>query len=155
MAGAIISYQQTGEVSWKAVAGGAAAGAAIGLGSGAAIAYFAAGSATASTTAVGAGLFTSAAGTATAAGTGAGAAGAGRIWALNPFARGQLIEQLRGHNLPLSFPVIDRWLNGIATSIKSLNLAARSYQSVAALTRTVTGYINALSNFGGYGPGQV
>src|SRR5262249_27618175 len=51
-AGAYISYRQTGEVSWKAVAGGAVAGDAIGLGSGAGIAYFTAGSVTASTGAV-------------------------------------------------------------------------------------------------------
>jgi RHS repeat-associated protein len=48
-AGAIISYRQTGEVSWKAVAGGAAAGAAIGLGSGAGVAYFTTGTVLGST----------------------------------------------------------------------------------------------------------
>jgi RHS repeat-associated protein len=71
-AGAIISYKETGAVSWKAVAGGVAAGTAVGLGSGAGIAYFTAGTVTASTGAVAAGVGT--AFTTTTAALGGGAA---------------------------------------------------------------------------------
>jgi RHS repeat-associated protein len=69
-AGAYISYRNSGEVSWKAVAGGAAAGTAIGLGSGAGLAYFTAGSMTASTGAVAAGVGTTFTTTAAALGGG-------------------------------------------------------------------------------------
>jgi hypothetical protein len=40
-------------------------------------------------------------------------------------------------------------LNGIATSIKSIDLMAKSYQNIATLTRTVQGYVNTLANWQG------
>ena len=52
IAGGIISYIQSGEISWQAVATGAAIGCAIGLVGGAALAYATTGSITASTTVV-------------------------------------------------------------------------------------------------------
>jgi RHS repeat-associated protein len=70
-------------------------------------------------------------------------------WALPPLERGQAIEDTLGRNLPRSFPGIDRWVNGLATSIKSLDLNAVTYRNINALTGKVQGYINALADFQG------
>lgn len=79
----------------------------------------------------------------------AAAASADSVWSLNPFLRGQQIEQALGHNLPGNFPVIDRFAAGVATSIKSLNLDAATYQSESALARTLNSYVNKVAGFQG------
>ena len=71
------------------------------------------------------------------------------LWGLNPFARGNIIEQILGKNVPGNFPTIDRLLNGVATSIKSLNTTAQSYQDIGSLTSRVTSYITKIANFNG------
>jgi hypothetical protein len=71
------------------------------------------------------------------------------VWRLDPFARGRQIEQALGHNLPSNFPVIDRFENGLATSIKSLDLDAATYKSSATLNRTLTDYIDKVAEFKG------
>lgn len=70
------------------------------------------------------------------------------VWEMNPFRRGAAIENLLGRS-PQHFPVIDRFENGIATSIKSIDLSAVSYQNIGTLTSRVTGYINTLANWQG------
>lgn len=70
-------------------------------------------------------------------------------WTLPNLQRGQLIEDMLGRNLPRNFPVIDRWSNGVITSIKSLDLNAPTYQNIGALTSKVQGYIDAVANFQG------
>ena len=76
---------------------------------------------------------------------------ASKIWGLVPFARGQQIEQLLGHNLPQNFPVIDRFdfATGVATSIKSIDLNAPTYQNAAALTSRLNSYVNSVAGFQG------
>lgn len=74
---------------------------------------------------------------------------AGSVWSKPPVVRGEIIEKQLGSNLPRSFPVIDRLDNGVATSIKSLDLNAVSYQDPAVLTRTVRGYIDNVAKFNG------
>jgi filamentous hemagglutinin len=73
------------------------------------------------------------------------------VWKLPTFLRGVKIEMMIGRSpqLAQNFPVIDRWQNGMATSIKSLDLGAKSYQNIATLTRTVQGYVNTLANWQG------
>ena len=71
------------------------------------------------------------------------------VWRLTPFARGVAIENALGRNLPGNFPVIDRFSKGVATSIKSLDLGAKSYQNVRTLARTVRGYIDDVAAFNG------
>jgi filamentous hemagglutinin len=71
------------------------------------------------------------------------------VWQLPPFQRGTTIHQMLGENLPPNFPVIDRFMNGTATSIKTLNLSASTYQNIASLISKVQGYINSLVNFQG------
>jgi hypothetical protein len=71
------------------------------------------------------------------------------VWKLNPFERGQIIEQVIGHNLPNNFPVIDRFINGTATSIKSINLDSITYSNSRTLTRTLTGYVDEVAELQG------
>lgn len=73
----------------------------------------------------------------------------GGVWSLRPFARGVAIENALGRNLPYNFPVIDRFSGGVATSIKSIDLGAQTYQNVGKLQRTLTRYINAVAAFNG------
>jgi RHS repeat-associated protein len=72
-------------------------------------------------------------------------------WKMDNLTRGKIIESAIGRSPQRvqNFPTIDRFENGIATSIKSIDLTAKSYQSVETLTRTVQGYINALANWQG------
>ena len=71
------------------------------------------------------------------------------VWKLHPFERGQQIEQALGHNLPSNFPTIDRFENGIATSIKSVDLDAATYLTDATLNRTLIGYVDKAAAFNG------
>jgi RHS repeat-associated protein len=77
--------------------------------------------------------------------------GADSIWRLSPFERGWKAEGILGTNLAPNFPVIDRFTfsDGTATSIKSINLFANSYQNSATLNRTVQGYIGKLAGWNG------
>jgi hypothetical protein len=72
-------------------------------------------------------------------------------WALPALQRGQVIEQTLGRSpfLARNFPVIDRVVKGVVTSIKSIDLRAASYQNISTLTRTVQGYITKLANWQG------
>jgi RHS repeat-associated protein len=92
----------------------------------------------------------------TAAGAG-GLIGAGEasVWALPNFVRGEVIQRALGQNLPNNFPVIDRFVDGLATSIKSIDLNATTYQNVANLSRIVTGYVNDVARFAGQAWGNV
>jgi RHS repeat-associated protein len=71
------------------------------------------------------------------------------VWGLGWAARGQQIEAALGANLPSSFPVIDRFTNGIATSIKSMDLGATTYQSIGSLASKLNSYIDAVAGFAG------
>ena len=76
-------------------------------------------------------------------------------WSLNPFDRGRTIEEIllrklgiKGMKSP-NFPVIDSITGGIARSIKSLDVHAKTYQNTAALKRTLKGYVDKVSKFKG------
>ena len=82
--------------------------------------------------------------------SGAGAVSRGpSLFNLAPIARGNAIEQALGANLPRTFPVIDKFTNGVATSIKSIDLRAISYQNPARLGGRLTGYVDQLAGFNG------
>ncbi len=72
-------------------------------------------------------------------------------WPFGPSPRGFMIEARLGGNLPKSFPTIDRFDRGIgrATSIKSLDLGAKTYQSETAMTRLLTKYVDKVAEFKG------
>jgi filamentous hemagglutinin len=54
---------------------------------------------------------------------------------------------LLGGNLPGNYPVIDRFKDGIATSIKSMDLASRTYGDPRTITRIGRGYIDKVAQF--------
>ena len=66
-----------------------------------------------------------------------------------PVERGRTIEGALGSNLPSNFPVIDKFENGLAKSIKSLDLNAATYQNPAQLSRALTGYVDSVAGFNG------
>lgn len=73
-------------------------------------------------------------------------------WPLPPSPRGFAIETRLGGNLPPGFPTIDKfdWQHGIATSIKTVDLAAKSYQNPARLESLVKRYIDKVAGFKGH-----
>jgi filamentous hemagglutinin len=71
------------------------------------------------------------------------------IWDLTPVERWTAVEQRLGKNLPGNFKTIDKFEDGVATSIKSLDLKAKSYESISTLNRTVKGYIDKMAAYKG------
>jgi hypothetical protein len=51
--------------------------------------------------------------------------------------------------------VIDIFLDGVATSIKSIDLNAATYQDGARLAQTLTRYVNKLLNYKGSSMGDI
>jgi RHS repeat-associated protein len=80
---------------------------------------------------------------------------ASTVWDLGWATRGGVIEQMLGANLPRTFPVIDAFENGVATSIKSIDLRAATYQAPDALASKLTGYVDKLEGFSGGRVGDV
>ena len=70
------------------------------------------------------------------------------VWKLHPFERGWAIEKQLG-GWGNNFPVIDKFEKGIATSIKSLDLNAKSYQNSNRVFNTLKRYIDDLVGFDG------
>ena len=64
-------------------------------------------------------------------------------------AHGRYFEERLGRTLHESFPVIDKIPDGIATSIKSIDLNAATYQNAAGLTGRLVKYVNEVSEFVG------
>ncbi len=79
----------------------------------------------------------------------------GSVWLLPPSARGFQIEADLGGDLPPGFPTIDKFDNGVATSIKSVDLAAPTYQNPSALLSRLRGYVNKVAAFTGDARGPV
>ncbi len=71
------------------------------------------------------------------------------VWSKPPVKRGVAIEQALGANPGKTFPVIDRFEHGVVTSIKSLDLGAKSYKNTRQLTSTVKRYIDKVAKFTG------
>jgi RHS repeat-associated protein len=69
------------------------------------------------------------------------------LFDLAPIARGNAIEQALGANLPRTFPTFDKFINGVATSIKSIDLRAVTYQNPANLERVLTNYVDKVADF--------
>ena len=75
---------------------------------------------------------------------------AGRFFHLGPAPRGFQIEfklaEFFPGQLPKTFPTIDRFANGVATSVKSVDLTLKSGRG-SALVRKLNGFIDKLSKF--------
>ncbi|WP_394838679.1 hypothetical protein LVJ94_17450 [Pendulispora rubella] len=74
---------------------------------------------------------------------------ASAVWDLGLAERGLQIETALGGNLPRGYPFIDKFIKGVATSIKSVDLRAATYQNAKALTSTLNRYINKVAAFSG------
>jgi hypothetical protein len=70
-------------------------------------------------------------------------------WDENPFERGRLIEDVLGRDLPQNFKTSDKYDNitGEATSIKSLDLDAKTYQTPSKLRSRLKKYMNEIEDF--------
>ena len=80
----------------------------------------------------------------------------GSLWkipAINGMgSRGFVYERmlgLKGLMKAHNFPVIDAFYNGVATSVKTLDIFAKSYAKPGAITKQLTKYIDDLANFNG------
>lgn len=71
------------------------------------------------------------------------------VWAMNALSRGRKIEQFLGANMSWAknFPTIDKIVDGVATSIKSMDLTAASYQKGNSVLNTLKGYVDDLAKF--------
>jgi len=78
----------------------------------------------------------------------------GTVWKLGNFARGIAIETALGKNLASGFPVIDKFVRGVATSIKSIDLTAKTYQNAEKLAKTLSDYVDKVASFKGAKLGQ-
>jgi hypothetical protein len=71
-------------------------------------------------------------------------------WKLGWAARGQYFDALlRDGSLPGGFRTIDNFTDGIATSIKSIDLNAATYQDAMRLTYRLNQYIGSLADYEG------
>lgn len=66
-------------------------------------------------------------------------------WLLSWVERGRQIEDLLERNLPQNYPHFDRYVNGVATSIKSLDLASKAYQGRWFLTDKLASYVDDIA----------
>ncbi|NLC68709.1 MAG: hypothetical protein GX754_08030 [Clostridiaceae bacterium] len=71
------------------------------------------------------------------------------IWSLDNFTRGKKIRAIFGANLPLNFPVIAKFSQGVAVMIKSMDLTSKSYQDAVFAQKKIHEYINELAAYNG------
>lgn len=72
---------------------------------------------------------------------------AASVWSVGAGPRGRIVEQAFGANLHPNFPIIDKFTGGVATSIKSININARTYQNTTILARQLRGYVDRVAGF--------
>jgi hypothetical protein len=80
-------------------------------------------------------------------GAAAAEAAAENPWKMGCAKRGDYLHEKLGGNLPRTFKTLDNFENGAATSIKSIDLNAATYQDGARLTYRLNDYINKLANY--------
>lgn len=71
------------------------------------------------------------------------------IWDKDNFERGVALRKKYGGNLPHNYPVISRFEDHEATSIKSIDTTSPFYQNLNKLKSVVKGYIDDLADFNG------
>jgi hypothetical protein len=72
-----------------------------------------------------------------------------KVWERANFPRGWAVEDHLGRSLPRSFKGIDRFENGVATSIKSMHLGLKWYQDPAQILSQGRKYVDQVANFSG------
>ncbi len=80
---------------------------------------------------------------------------AAAAWRLGWAARGIYFSERLGANLPATFPVIDSYVDGIVTGIKSIDLNAATYQDAIRLTYRLNAYIDEMALFEGAELGDI
>ena len=70
-------------------------------------------------------------------------------WEMGWAKRGNYLNEKLGANLPGTFKTIDIFADGVATSIKSIDLNAATYQHATHLTYRLNEYVNKLADFEG------
>ncbi len=77
-------------------------------------------------------------------------AGPSSVWKLGWGLRGQKINERFGDpTFPSNYPVIDKIPNGVATSVKSIDLNAATYQNEASLANRLNKYVDDVRDFNG------
>jgi hypothetical protein len=77
------------------------------------------------------------------------------VWKLGWGLRGQKINEVFGDpTFPSNYPVIDKIPNGTATSIKSIDLNAATYQNEASLTSRLNKFVADMREYDGTDWGQ-
>lgn len=74
---------------------------------------------------------------------------ADKVWMLSNFERGYSLRTTFAGNLPPSYPVIAKWENNTATSIKSIDLTAPGYLSPGPLSGNMQEFVDDLAGFDG------
>lgn len=72
------------------------------------------------------------------------------IWSETNFIRGDHFQEKYGADLPKQYPVISSFRNGVATSIKSIDLTNPNLKADGVLRARVSALAADLSNFNGY-----
>jgi contact-dependent growth inhibition (CDI) system restriction endonuclease-like protein len=76
--------------------------------------------------------------------------GPSSVWKLGWGLRGQKINELFGDpTFPSNYPVTDKIPNGVATSVKSIDLNAATYQNEASLANRLNKLIDDVREFNG------
>ena len=76
----------------------------------------------------------------------------GSLWKIAPLERGFVYESmmnLKGAMKSSNFPKIDAFYKGVATSVKTLDLGAKSYLKNNAVFNKLIGYVDDLAGFNG------
>lgn len=71
------------------------------------------------------------------------------IWSTSSFHRGKYFREQSSANLPDNFPVFAKFENGVATSVKSIDLTAPSYQDSEELHKRLSEYSKRITDFEG------
>jgi hypothetical protein len=72
------------------------------------------------------------------------------VWKLGWGLRGQKINEVFGDpTFPSNYPVIDKIPNGVATSVKSMDLNAATYQNEVSLAYRLNKYVDDVRDFDG------
>lgn len=71
------------------------------------------------------------------------------VWLKGNLERGQELRKTFGANLPFSYPVIAKWSNQTASSIKSIDLTAPEYSSPGSVEEKIHSEVDDLVNFVG------
>lgn len=71
------------------------------------------------------------------------------IWDQDNFKRGEAFRKVFNSNLPKTYPVIDDYSGGNATSLKTIDLTAPYYKSKSKISKIIKADIDELSKFNG------